>query len=683
MSEQTTPGAARTTADERMSRALVARVAAIARRVAAVVEQRCGSEPGATSTVTFLRDWAATAPVPGIATAPSLPLPALTRRLGLTAVEVDLLLLAGLPEEHEGLAAALRRCHPRSEPRPTVGLAALVVEPAVPERAALRRVLHEGRAAASGALVVDGSGPFFERSLLPADGLWDALHGHDAWPPALQRVDLGDPPPGLDGWLELPAVRRAVAALAAPDPVTLVLSTADHAIAAGRCAALARAAGTRAVAARGADAVRLLAVHAAARAAVPVVVVDPAEPDRSVTVDLDGLPGPVVVCAPTGAVRPGPHRPVLAVPVGPVGVADRRAAWRAALPDRPELAPTLAARHPLDPAVTAQVARDVAAHARLTPGPVDLADVSATIRARAGATLPAGVTLVVPRVDGPQLVLGPEQTAQLRDAVARLENQATVIDDWGLRADRGVRLLFTGPPGTGKSVAAEALAASAGTDLLVVDVSRVVSKWIGETEKNLAAAFDVAERTQAVLLLDEADALFATRTEIADSHDRYANLETAYLLQRLDRFDGLAVLATNLRQNIDPAFVRRMDYVVEFPLPDSPSRALLWERLLPERRRGADVDLRLLAHVFPVPGGWIRNAAIEAAFHAAGDGSPVTHDHLVAAMRREYAKASRPFPAEAVRRPTTRDDDAVRVIAAHARAMARTQPARVAGEEER
>ena len=668
---------------EVISHALTARAAVLARRVAAVVEQRAGAESGAASTVAFLRSWAAGSPAVGIATASTHPLPTLTRRLHLTAVEVDLLLLAGLAEEHEGLAAALRGCHPRSEPRPTVGLAALVVEPAMPDRAALRRLLHEGAATSTGALAVDGAGPFFERSLVLADGLWDALHGHDACPATLGRVEVGDPPPGLDGWLELPAVRRAAAALAAPEPVTLVLTTGDRAVATGRCAALARTAGTRVLAAEGAGNVRLLAAHAAARDAVPVVLVD-ADTDRP---DLDATPGPVIVCAPAGAVRPGPWRPVLAVPVGPVGVADRRAAWRAALPDRPELAPALAARHPLDPAVTAQVALDVAACARLAPGPVEIAEVSAAIRARAGASLPAGVSLVVPRVDGTQLVLGPEQTAQLHDAVARLEHQSVVLDDWGMgttaRADRGVRLLFTGPPGTGKTLAAELLAARAGTDLLVVDVSRVVSKWIGETEKNLAAAFDVAERTQAVLLLDEADALFATRTEIADAHDRYANLETAYLLQRLDRFDGLAVLATNLRQNIDPAFVRRMDYVVEFPMPGTPDRALLWEQHLPAALRAPEVDLGLLAHVFPVPGGWIRNAVVVAAFAAAADGGRVGHDHLVAAMRREYAKASRPFPAEALRRPERPDGTAVRVIAAHAARLAAETGGTDGYEEER
>jgi SpoVK/Ycf46/Vps4 family AAA+-type ATPase len=284
---------------------------------------------------------------------------------------------------------------------------------------------------------------------------------------------------------------------------------------------------------------------------------------------------------------------------------------------------------------------------------VDLAEVSAAIRARAGVALPAGVDLVSPGAGWRTLVLGVEPAAQLRDAVARLEHQSRVLDDWRMstaaRADRGVRLLFTGPPGTGKSLAAEVVATEAGTDLLVVDVSRVVSKWIGETEKNLAAVFDIAERTQAVLLLDEADALFATRTQIADARDRYANLETAYLLQRLDRFDGMAVLATNLRQNIDVAFVRRMDYVVEFDLPDQAARTDLWEQHLPAALRGRDVDLRELARLYAVPGAWIRNVALGAAFLAADAGDLVGERHLVTAMRREYAKASRPFPGEPVR----------------------------------
>ena len=183
------------------------------------------------------------------------------------------------------------------------------------------------------------------------------------------------------------------------------------------------------------------------------------------------------------------------------------------------------------------------------------------------------------------------------------------------------------------------------TDLLVVDVSRVVSTWLGETEKNLAAAFAAAERTQAVLLLDEADALFGTRTVISDAHDRYANLETAYLLQRLDRFEGIAVLTTNLRANIDAAFLRRMDFVVEFPLPDAAARAELWALHLPPGDLVApDVDVVALARRYPVPGGWIRNAAVSAAFVAAAAGERIGRENLVTAMRREYAKATLPFP---------------------------------------
>ena len=251
------------------------------------------------------------------------------------------------------------------------------------------------------------------------------------------------------------------------------------------------------------------------------------------------------------------------------------------------------------------------------------------------------------------------------------------------RADRGVRLLFTGPPGTGKSLAAEVVATEAATDLLVVDVSRVVSKWLGETEKNLAAAFDVAQRTQAVLFLDEADVTFGTRTEISDAQDRYANLETAYLLQRLDSFDGLAVLATNLRQNIDAAFVRRMDFVIDFPLPDEAVPAGLWKlHLPPERlvrvstwppwpgatrcRAGGSVTPRSARRSWP-PGTGGRSCRPS----GGGDG-PRVRQGAAAASRRPDARESH---------PSTRR--AERMLADWATALAATAPAATAQEEER
>jgi SpoVK/Ycf46/Vps4 family AAA+-type ATPase len=206
-------------------------------------------------------------------------------------------------------------------------------------------------------------------------------------------------------------------------------------------------------------------------------------------------------------------------------------------------------------------------------------------------------------------------------------------------------MLFSGPSGTGKTLAAEVLANEIGVDLLLVDVSRVVSKWIGETEKNLSEVFDVAERAQAVLFFDEADALFGRRTEVSDAHDRYANLETAYLLTRLERFEGMAVLSTNLKQNIDPAFLRRMEFIVDFEEPGPVERAALWQCHLPPTAPLADdFNVAELAALYPVVGGFIRNAAVAAAFLAAAEGSPITRRHAVRALRREYDKAGRAFP---------------------------------------
>jgi hypothetical protein len=640
------------------SRDLSARVARLAHGIADVLDERCTPGSGVGEAAEFLRSWADVADADPLDEAGSgepggfAPLDLLAARYGLTAAECDLLLLAGLPDEHEGLASTLRALHPHGEPRPTAGLAALVLAATPDDRRALRGLLSAGAAVRHGLLRMSGPGTLFERTLTLADALWEALHGFDAWPTGLPRVAVDRVPPGLTGWLDDPRVRRVSAALRAGSPHTVLVSGADEPVALARCAAVAAAAGVRVVGARlaGDDAAALLATHAAVRGAVPLLVVDatfaPVLPD---------VTGPAFVFAEAGVPRVAPDRPLLTLPLGPVAVADQRVAWRAAVPHLAEHASTLAARHPLDPAITAQVALDSRAHG----ADLDVAAVSALVRARAGAILPSGVDLVTPDTPWQRLVLPEEGAWQLRDAVNRLDHQALVLDDWGLReranASRGARLLFTGPPGTGKSLAAAAVATAAGTDLLVVDMSRVVSKWLGETEKNLAAAFAAAERTQAVLLLDEADALFGTRTEISDAHDRYANLETAYLLQRLDHFEGIAVLTTNLRANIDSAFVRRMDFVVEFPLPDAAARAELWALHLPaEDVVAPDVDVTALARRYPVPGGWIRNAAVGAAFVAAAAGDRIGLSHLVAAMRREYAKAAMPFPGDLPRR---RHDD--------------------------
>jgi hypothetical protein len=629
---------------------LGSRVAELARRIADLLQRHGGEESGAAAAAGFLREWADSAPSGGD---PGR-LDRLTAALGITPAEVDLVLLAGLPDEHEGLAATIRQLHPLGDGHPGLGLAALLGAEAGLSRQDLRRLVHEGAAVRSGLLGVTGTGAFFERSLVLADGIWQALHGIDAWPTQLPRPVLGPGPAGLDGWVQQPAVQRAANALQAGQDRVLTLTVADESVALSRCSRLLAAAGRTGVAARldAADswAIGLLGLHATVRGAVPVLVVGPLAEGRAAAVlRPDGVAGPLLVCAAPGSMLPFPDRPVLGVPVGPVGLEDRLTAWSAAVPGPAQQVLELAGRHPLDPAVTAQVARDLAG---IDPDAShDLsAEVSAAIRTRAGSALPPGVALLSPVADWSSLVLRPDAREQLEDAVARLHNQAVVLDRWGMRerarADRGVRLLFAGPPGTGKSLAAEVLAFAAATDLLVVDVSRVVSKWIGETEKNLAAVFDVAERTQAVLLLDEADALFASRTDVGDAHDRYANLQTAWLLQRLDRFDGMAVLASNLRRNIDAAFLRRMDHVIEFELPDEAARIEIWRRHLPEQHLAPDVDTVRLARLYPVPGAWIRNAAIGGAFLAAAESGPITQDHLVRSIRREYGKASKPYPGD-------------------------------------
>jgi SpoVK/Ycf46/Vps4 family AAA+-type ATPase len=180
--------------------------------------------------------------------------------------------------------------------------------------------------------------------------------------------------------------------------------------------------------------------------------------------------------------------------------------------------------------------------------------------------------------------------------------------------------------------------------LLIVDLAAVVSKWIGETEKNLAKVFSFAEQSQALLFFDEADAIFGKRTEVSDSHDRYANLETAYLLTRLEAYEGMAILATNFRNNIDAAFIRRLDYIIDFREPNHTDRERLWRCHVPDRAPLSDnVDFAQLAALFPMVGGEIRNAAVAAAYLAAGQQQSIQQDHFITAIRTEYEKTGKAF----------------------------------------
>jgi SpoVK/Ycf46/Vps4 family AAA+-type ATPase len=242
------------------------------------------------------------------------------------------------------------------------------------------------------------------------------------------------------------------------------------------------------------------------------------------------------------------------------------------------------------------------------------------------------------------LVVPAELAAELDLAVAWVRQERKVLDEWGFRRrlalGRGLTALFAGPPGTGKTMAAQVLARELGLDLYRVDLSRIMSKYIGETEKNLAQLFDQA--LSSVLFFDEADALFGKRSEVKDAHDRYANVEIGYLLQRMEEHDGVTVLATNRMRDMDDAFIRRFHVIAHFPMPTEPDRERIWRGMFPAQAALAgDVDFAHLAHDFELSGGEIKNAALAAAYLAADEGQPIAMAHLTRGIRREMVKAGR------------------------------------------
>ena len=578
------------------------------------------------------------------------PLDRLAGSLALSADEIDLLLLAGLSDAHEGLAAILRALHPRHEPRASVGLAAQLL---ARDRHAFRQMIETSAVIKSGAVRVIGDAPFYERSLQLADALWSALHGIDVWPASIVRLNGATASAGLEEWLAAPSANRVVTALQRGTACTVMMTAEHEDIAFHRALALVAHAGATPVGLQWSSAVdssweQSVQVHALARGVVPVVQLTARETSVEPPSFTD-FPGVMVACGRNGGIGLRGERPLLTVAVERLPPMARRRLWQVAVPALAAHASHLAARYPVEPAMANAVAADLQFVAELEDRAPSIADVAVSLRARGSLTLAAGAKLIRPAATWEDLILSADRLQQLQEAVLRLEWQSRVFDDWGFGQNRtgarGVRLLFVGPSGTGKTLSAEVLAHALGVDLLVIDLSRVVSKWIGETEKNLAAIFDAAERAQAALFFDEADALFGKRTEVTDAHDRYANLETAYLLTRLEQFEGLAILATNLRQNIDPAFERRLEFLVNFEEPNRAERLALWRCHLPaDVPLADDVNLLELAALYPVVGAVIRNAAVAAAFLAAADEAPLQRRHFIHALRREYEKAGRSFP---------------------------------------
>lgn len=332
----------------------------------------------------------------------------------------------------------------------------------------------------------------------------------------------------------------------------------------------------------------------------------------------------------------------------PPGAADTGLLWEAELGrDAEEFdLPAAVAPYRLAPEQIRRAARSARTLAVLEGGPLTAAHVQRGARQQSAPALDRHARRVSPAVGWADLVLPAGPREQLEELVVRARQRERVLGQWGLRTGggrgHGVVALFAGDSGTGKTLAAEVVAGELGVDLYVVDLSAVVDKYVGETEKNLERIFTEADRTDAVLLFDEADAVFGKRSEVKDSHDRYANLESAYLLQRLEAFDGIVLLTTNLRSNIDDAFTRRLDLVIDFPFPEASLRAELWRQCLASAPCALGLDLDAQACAYELSGGAIRSAAVTAAYLAAArpDGR-VTAEDVTAGARREYRKMGR------------------------------------------
>ena len=277
---------------------------------------------------------------------------------------------------------------------------------------------------------------------------------------------------------------------------------------------------------------------------------------------------------------------------------------------------------------------------------INLQELFTATRMQSGQDLNGLARKITPKHTWENIILPKNQLQQLGEICNQVKYHHLVCNQWGfdqtLSLGKGINVLFAGSPGTGKTMAAEIIAHELQLDMYKIDLSQIVSKYIGETEKNLERIFTSAENSNAILLFDEADALFGKRSEVKDAHDRYANLEVAYLLQKMEEYEGITILTTNLRQNLDEAFTRRIRFIIEFPFPEAEYRLQIWQKIFPQQTPLAeDLDLKSIAQKFPLAGGSIRNIAVAAAFLAAGESNCVEMKHLLQATKREFQKMGR------------------------------------------
>ncbi len=344
------------------------------------------------------------------------------------------------------------------------------------------------------------------------------------------------------------------------------------------------------------------------------------------------------------------HRASFSVTMPRAELEDRERAWASVLAHT-DLAPEgaqataaeLAARYVIGPGAIADVVSEASRHSAVAGTPVDLDGLEAAVGRRLSLRLGSYGSVMTRKARFSELVLPDEVFDTLHDMIAMVRERTQILERWGyqrhLGISRGVSALFAGEPGTGKTMAASVVASELGLELVRIDLSAVISKYVGETEKNLAKIFDEAQDAHAMLLFDEADSLFGKRTELKTAQDRFANLEVNYILQRMETFDGVSVLTTNAENAIDPALQRRLNFRIRFPEPEVEERVRLWRQLLPPQAGLHDsIDFAALAERFEMTGGYIKNAVVRAAVIAARAGRAITAQDLWAGAHHEYAE---------------------------------------------
>ncbi len=587
----------------------------------------------------------------------NLRLRSMARSFGLDEVDLDLLVVALAPDLDARFESLYGYLHDDvTRRRASVGLALELAGLSTIDAGARARLSGQGLLVRHGLIAVEGADrPILTRALRVGDRITSHLLGGDQPEPELERVlavvadDDGFPPlaQALAAGVALIHLRE--------EGVASGIAAAAGSVAAlgGRSVAvdLARLAAAPQPADLAGDAVREARLTGAVLVAGPLDALGPSADGVIRQLAESGWPTVLVGSRPWDPTRTSVVPLLLDAPQPDAAArADR---WHRALgidaasPNghAAELVHATRAFHlglsQIDGAAKAGLLRAIAEGRPLEPS-----DLRAGARAQNSAGLERLAHRVSPAAEWDDLVLPPSVTAQLHELTDRTRHRELVLDDWqvGGRSSRGrgITALFGGESGTGKTLAAEVIAGELGLDLYVIDLSTVIDKYIGETEKNLDRIFTEAARVNGVLLFDEADAIFGKRSEVRDARDRYANVEVAYLLQRMERFDGLAILTTNLRSNLDEAFTRRLDVIVDFPMPDEAARLALWRMHLPERLpQASDLDLEFMARRFRLSGGHVRNICLTAAFLAAARDGPVAMADVVRGTEREYRKLGR------------------------------------------